>query len=255
MKEKLPGAGPFYFEAGKPAALLIHGFTGSSDEMEYLGRRIADAGITASVPLLPGHGTAPDDLREVSRWDWLDCVHREFNQLTAEHDPVYIAGISMGGLLAIELAGSQEGRQAAGLALLATPLKLNVRIWPTVLPPIAEWQLLNRYTWRKGRDGISIADPQEQARAVSYLEAPGRSLAQLFKLMKESDPALIKMPTMLVYSKSDPTVPFSNLKAIHDRLGSRRIESLVLQKSYHVVSRDLEKDQVAEQIIRFFKSC
>jgi carboxylesterase len=253
--ERLLGAGPFYFEGGKPAALLIHGFTGSADEMVYLGQRIAEAGITASLPLLPGHGTAPEDLRDVSRWDWLECVHREFVRLTDEHDPVYIVGLSMGGLLALELAGSAEGKCAAGLALLATPLKLNVKFWPTILPPIADWQLLNRITWSKGEEGVSIADTEEQARAVSYLEAPGRSLAQLFKLMKESDPALVQMPTFLVYSKSDPSVPFSNMKLIHDRLGSRRIETLKLQKSYHVVSRDLEKDLVAEQVIRFFKSC
>ena len=48
--------------------LLVHGYTGSPASMrpwaEYLNQR----GFTVRVPLLPGHGTKPEDLNEV-KWE------------------------------------------------------------------------------------------------------------------------------------------------------------------------------------------
>ena len=50
--------------------LLVHGFTGSPASMrpwaEYLNQR----GYTVKVPLLPGHGTTPEDLNLVKWEEW-----------------------------------------------------------------------------------------------------------------------------------------------------------------------------------------
>ena len=65
----MPGARPFFFEAGGAGCMLLHGWCGTCDSMKYLGRRLADAGITAYAPLLPGHGTCPEDMAKTTARD------------------------------------------------------------------------------------------------------------------------------------------------------------------------------------------
>ena len=61
--------------------LLVHGYTGSPASMrpwaEYLNQR----GFTVRVPLLPGHGTKPEDLNEVKWEQWPAKVEAELAEL------------------------------------------------------------------------------------------------------------------------------------------------------------------------------
>ena len=47
---------PFFWEAGEPAALLVHGFPGTPAEMRPLGEVLHEAGWTVHGVLLPGFG-------------------------------------------------------------------------------------------------------------------------------------------------------------------------------------------------------
>ena len=42
----MPGAEPFFFEAGPVGCLLLHGWGGTCDSMRYLGTKLHEAGIT-----------------------------------------------------------------------------------------------------------------------------------------------------------------------------------------------------------------
>ncbi len=54
VKVSLPE--PFFFEAGKRAVLLLHGFTGSSADVRILGRFLEKEGYTVKAPHYKGHG-------------------------------------------------------------------------------------------------------------------------------------------------------------------------------------------------------
>ena len=42
--------------------LVLHGFTGNPQSLRPLAEAVADAGFTVDLPLLPGHGTAVEDM-------------------------------------------------------------------------------------------------------------------------------------------------------------------------------------------------
>ena len=48
MQIKLPK--PFFFEEGKRAVLLLHGFTGNSSDVRQLGRFLQKKGYTSYAP-------------------------------------------------------------------------------------------------------------------------------------------------------------------------------------------------------------
>ena len=57
------GMHPFFKKRkGKKVALLIHCFTGSPKEFRQMGEYLAKKGISVYAPLLPGHGTSPEQL-------------------------------------------------------------------------------------------------------------------------------------------------------------------------------------------------
>jgi len=85
-------------------ALLVHGFTGTPHEMLPLAEPLARAGFDVLGVRLPGHGAA--DPGEPNEWSaWRDAVAAGLAELEASGaDSVVVVGLSMGALLAIDLA-------------------------------------------------------------------------------------------------------------------------------------------------------
>src|SRR5690349_18500126 len=83
--------------------LLLHGFTAAPSEMRPLAESLAAAGFGVRVPRLPGHGTHVEELALARPSDWLEAAEADLARL-ADRGPVFVAGQSMGALLAILLA-------------------------------------------------------------------------------------------------------------------------------------------------------
>src|SRR5271154_1300134 len=109
----LPGAEPFSATGGAYGALVVHGFTGSPQSMRGLAEALAAAGHAVELPRLPGHGTAIEDMLTTGWEDWTATVQAAYRELAARCDQVVVAGLSMGGTLAIWLALQQP--EIAGL--------------------------------------------------------------------------------------------------------------------------------------------
>lgn len=92
----------------QPAALLVHGFTGSPHELQALGSFFCQSGYAVSLPILRGHGTNPDELRNVKPSDWLHALEQEYRTQKLSHKRVVLVGISFGGSLALALAARER---------------------------------------------------------------------------------------------------------------------------------------------------
>ncbi len=113
----LPHAQPYEAVGGPTGVLLLHGFTGSPSSMRPWAEHLHEAGYTVSVPRLPGHGTTWQELNATPWRNWYDEADRVFADLRSRCDTVFVAGLSMGGCLALRLA-EEHGDQVAGLVLV-----------------------------------------------------------------------------------------------------------------------------------------
>ena len=116
----MPGAEPFAFPGGdgpdgRTGVLLVHGFTGTPMSMRPWGEHLAAEGFAVRCPLLPGHGTRWQDCNASTHDQWTTAVGEAFDDLAAECDRVFVAGLSMGGTLATRLAEVRPD-DVAGLA-------------------------------------------------------------------------------------------------------------------------------------------
>lgn len=109
---------------GAPSALIFHGLAGTPFEVAPVARALEAGGLPAHTPLLPGHGADAAAYLASSFGEWRAFARAEYARLSAG-GPVLLGGYSLGGILALDIAGraAAEGlAPPAGLLLLATPL-------------------------------------------------------------------------------------------------------------------------------------
>src|ERR1700712_3672455 len=100
MAQVMPGAEPWDAEGSGSTAdvgvLVLHGFTGNPQSMRPLAEAFAAAGFAVSLPLLPGHGTAVEDMLP-TRWsDWSSAAEVAYEELAGSTHTMIVAGLSMG---------------------------------------------------------------------------------------------------------------------------------------------------------------
>src|ERR1700683_1371638 len=134
----MPGAEPFTHMGSSTGVLLCHGFTGSPQSLRPWAEYLAEAGLSVSLPRLPGHGTVWQDMAR-TRWeDWFAEVSRAFDELRPHADEIFVMGLSMGGCLALRLAESR-GSAVSGLVLVNPSLTGDTRL--LMLAPVLKFVL------------------------------------------------------------------------------------------------------------------
>ncbi len=91
----------------KGQALLIHGLTDSPYSAKALAESLHARGFDVTVLRLPGHGTLPSMMVEMSHRDWTAAVRiaaRDVASRVTPGQPFYIGGYSTGGTLAMQYA-------------------------------------------------------------------------------------------------------------------------------------------------------
>ena len=88
-----------------PPVLVLHGFSGSPFSMRPWAEHLAAHGFRVELPRLPGHGTSWRELNVTGWQDWYASAERALLSLAeATGRPAGVAGLSMGGALALRLA-------------------------------------------------------------------------------------------------------------------------------------------------------
>jgi len=88
---------------GHSTLLLVHGLTGTPNEMKFLGNYFYRRGYTAVCPRLENHGE-PIEVLKYTKWEaFYKSVRKAFLELKTP-GPVFTAGLSMGALLSLLLA-------------------------------------------------------------------------------------------------------------------------------------------------------
>ncbi|WP_261810184.1 alpha/beta hydrolase [Levilactobacillus humaensis] len=94
---------PLFFEGGPQAVILLHAYSGSSNDMRLLARYLQGQDYTVLVPIFTGHATGDpaDILREGSpqRW-WQDTQDAIAFLRQRGYQRIAIFGLSLGGLFA-----------------------------------------------------------------------------------------------------------------------------------------------------------
>ena len=236
----LPGSRPL-------GCLLVHGFTATPEEMRPLGEALARRGFPVRAVRLPGHGTEVADLAQTGWQDWFAAVADAAATLRCVVPHVALAGMSMGALLGLHLASTRpEAVQA--LVLCGTPIRLrDLRLRFLPLVTRIPW-VMHRFAVIPKAGGPDIADPAVRAASLSYRAMPLPAIVELLRLQAVVQRELrrVTQPALLLHGRHDHSAPVANVDTLRRGLGSRVIEQHILERSWHVITLDYERDRVAE---------
>lgn len=228
-----PHARPFSFPEGDHGILLIHGFTGIPDHLRQIGEELHERGFGVWGILLPGHGTVPEDMARVSWQDWLLEVRTAAREMQAAYPHFSVAGLSMGGVLALMVA--QEMDVTACVPIAAAIKTTNKFRWAA---PLAApfFPMIGK----KGNDGHYY---------------PTKSVHDLSVLIRKArrDLSLIHCPVLAVQSRLDKTVTADSPQIILDRVSSREKAMLWLETSPHVCTNTPEYPLIVDAMEKFLR--
>lgn len=242
----MPGAEAWRHDAGPgaPGALVLHGFTGNPSSMRALAEAFAAAGFHVEMPRLPGHGTTVDDMLTTSWADWYAEAEAAHSRLAERASRHVVAGLSMGGTLALHLGLAHP--DIAGL----------VCINPATRPQPDEVVAMLRDMVAGGTAtmpaiGSDIADPD--AHESAYDATP---IAPLLSLVVDGLAPLgdrlgeLRTPLLLLSSTVDHVVDPEQgdfLAAAH----GGPVERVLLERSYHVATQDHDKGVIEARAVEF----
>ncbi len=265
-------AGIFMPGTNGRALILIHGLTGTPNEMRFLAWFFNAQGYTVSCPRLANHGQPLPVLRSTPWEKFYATVRDAYGAVRQDHQQVYVSGLSMGALLALLLA-DEFPEAIAGVSCLSPTLFYdgwNVP-WYNILLNLAPMTGLQDFFYFKEEPPYGLKNERIRDRVHQYYAAaslqdmhdvdrfgypyfPVRLLSELRRLVRHLQPRLgsIHSPCQVIQARHDDVSSVRNAVLIYDRVASTRKEIVYLEDSYHVITADQERGKVANHMLEFF---
>ncbi len=225
--------------------VLVHGYTGSPSSMRPWAEYLNQKGYTVRVPLLPGHGTKPEDLSQIKWQEWPEKVESELDELRKNCKKIFICGFSMGGGTTLHLA-TKHSDKITGIILVNPMIHL-----PFIGTKLA--YLLSRIKKYRSSAGDDIKRPGVTQGGYEVMSTEG--IYQILQMLKYTRANLhrVSVPMQLFHSVDDHTLPVSNTEIVMKRVGSLSKERIELTNSFHVATLDYDAEIIFENSLIFIE--
>ncbi|RZS78258.1 alpha/beta hydrolase [Pigmentiphaga kullae] len=258
----------FYFEGGRAGVLLIHGLTGTPNEMRTVGKGLHRAGFTVYGMQLAGHCGDVDDLVRTGWKDWYASVLEGVDRLRRDVDHCFVAGLSMGAVLALKAAADRPD-DIAGVGVYGATFRYdgwNIP-WYWRLSFLLPWfKRLNLFQDKTFDEEPPYGLKDERLRAAvssSMLGGdsadaglpgnPWPSLAELIDLSATVRRQLrqVRAPCLVMHAAEDDMASVGNAHLVMERVGGPA-KLVLLHDSYHMITVDRERREVIRESAEFF---
>lgn len=239
----LPGAEPLSRQGGPLGVLVLHGFTGNPQSMRPIAEALAGAGFTVELPLLPGHGTAVEDMIPTRFADWSAAAEDAYRSLAERSDATAVVGLSMGGTLALWLAERHP------------EIRALVLVNPMADPPASSFRDVLRGLLDSGVEVAPGVGSDIAKEGMVELAYPGSPVAAALSLFDGLDGvherlAEVRCPVLLFSSRADHVVPSESGDVVVARVAGP-VERIWLEHSFHVATLDHDAPEIEARTLRF----
>lgn len=242
----MPGAGPFFFRGNKIGILMIHGGGGGTcADLKPLAEDLyKKGGFTINIPLLPGFGSSPEDLKNIDIKEWKSALDREITTLMDICDRIIVGGHSMGGLLTLILASNYN---FDGIFTISAPI--GVKAFLIHLIPLfkifVKYHRVPSQQFRKDTNG----------KWVGYDKIPINIGIKVKKLMKEMKDSLskIKCPIILFQGRLDSDIKKNSMDYIFNKISSNNKKKIWLEHNGHPILDSPDHNKIVSALFNFIQ--
>lgn len=236
---------PFFFEAGRRAVLLLHGFTGSSADVRMLGRFLEKHGYTSLAPHYRGHGVAPEELITTNPSQWWADVLNAYDELRERgYDEIAVCGLSLGGVMALKLA---LNKPLKGVVTMCAPMTMRTTdvMFEGVLKYAAQYKKFER------KDDATI---EREVAAIREAGMPSLEQLRTFVLDVREQVDELYTPLFVVQARHDEVIDPNSANIIFDAAESTEKQLTWYEEAGHVITLSREKTQLHDHIYEFLQS-
>jgi carboxylesterase len=243
----------FYLEGGKTGILLIHGYAASSLTFKPLAYALNQSGYTVYCVLLPGHGTNIKDLDKTKKEDYYKFIDKAYKKFAKKVDHVYVAGHSLGSLLAIRLSAKYR---IDGVILLSPPL--------LVLKEGMSKEQIGETTALLGKILQTLPRPNPAyigemdyfEKYGVYSEFSSKSLGVLVEVIQDSREILNKVddPLLVMLGSHDPLVDLRTGEYVLKSVKSATKSIVIIESIGHRYFLGEKMPVVLRKIVSFIES-
>jgi carboxylesterase len=256
--------------AMKKGIFCIHGFLDNGNSTySYFKMILEQYGIKDyHFTSIQGHGPN-ENINDFFYMEALDKVEKEYQAFKKNYDEVVLLGFSMGGAIAIHLAGKYGANR---VALVAPALKyINMR---QIIKDMAQLIKLMAKDEAfpsvgdifKGRSSISelmkkiteeqIGSPDESydnllkniksATPLVYM-----NFTNLINRINEELPEKLTMPVIIFISENDNLVPMDSAFYVFNKVDNKEKKLVVIAGAKHKILSSPAKERVSKEIIEY----
>jgi carboxylesterase len=218
--------------------LALHGFTSHVDCVADLREELDDLGVPYRIPWLRGHGTRWEDLKNVTWEDWLSDAEETLLDLLQECRRVVIVGLSMGGLVALDLAARYR-RETAGVATVGAAMKFKdplAGLTGVISRVVPSWPSPESY----------VDQDRKKMRNRNYPRFPTDAFGSLFEYtgVVKNRLSFVSAPIRVLAARKDQIVAASAAETIYAKVSSKDKALVWFEHSGHEMMLDLEAEKV-----------
>lgn len=259
--------------------LLFHGLTGSPAELAYVAHYLHNrTGFTIWCPRLVNHGQ-PLGVLARTRWQKLEefasaCFKRALIEAHAAGLPLFVGGLSLGAILALQLAAEYPENLFGTICLSPTLFYDGWNVpWIHKLIRLVSYTPLKYFAYFREEPPYGLKDEYLRERMaqqysktslrdssnvanIGYAHFPVRLFCEIRPLIAKCIRSLNRVvcPVLLVQAEHDDATGPANSEFIYRKIKSKHKEIVLLHNSYHLITVDLERASVAATIARFCSS-
>ena len=249
---------------GNPRAVIvfIHGAFEHSGRYDYAWCQMASRGLAVHSFDLRGHGRSEGEITpQTSFADMIIDIDRLLQLVRDENPglPLFLAGQSLGGALAIMYCCEKGCSGLRGLVLCAPALKL--RLHPlSVLAGYALGKLLPHYAVSgvsarfMSRD-MAVVHAYEHDPLVDKQGIPVKLLSDFAKIMVEAQKKFcgLDVPFLIMHGTQDHVADIKGSRALYERVASRDKTMKELPGVFHDILNDTGREKVYEQMVSWIE--
>lgn len=181
----------------KYGALLIHGLLDTPFIMKDVAKSLQSQGLLVRSLLLPGHGTVPGALLNVSYKDWLRTVQYGVTSLSKEVENIILVGFSTGAALSLYHT-LQNPSQIVGIIMASPAFKIYskfafVNNWHRTISwsnSRAKWLFIGRefdYTKYRSIPFNAVSQVYKLTKAIKKIDHKKQPTCPLFMTLSFDD--------------------------------------------------------------------
>lgn len=235
---------PFFSENGPRAVLLLHAYSGSSNDVRMLSRFLEKHHYTVYAPIFSGHGTLePRDILAASVSQWQQDVQEALTFLKERgYQEIAVFGLSMGGIFAMKTLTENHPEIIGGGSFCSPLFKTKNHVPENFLlyaEKVYQAQGLSSQEVAEKVIGISQTQPTQ----LMEIEALGAAVA--------ADLAAVKVPVFLAQGGQDEMIDATTVFRSGEALTQTDIVLRWYPTSGHVITVDPIHQQFEKDVLAF----